>query len=285
VTGVHVVVVAYGPPALLDRCLAQLGGAVPTIVVDNSSSADVRAVAGRRGAGYVDPGSNRGFAAGVNVGLRHVASRSGSCDVLLLNPDAAIDAAGVAGLAAFLHAPGHAAVGVVSPRLVDPDGRAQRVEWPFPSPGRAWLGAFALDRLPPRKPFVVGTVLLLRAEAIRDVGEFDERFFLYAEETDWQRRASASGWTSAVCTSVAATHTGAGTSTRAALREVRFHAGQETYIRKWYGTRGWFVYRSAAVVGAVARALLAGGDRRASARERASLYVRGPRRVLEIVGR
>ena len=125
---------------------------------------------------------------------------------------------------------------------------------------------------------MVGAVLLLRREAIDDVGPFDERFFLYAEETDWQRRACIRGWTSAVCTSAVAEHAGAGTSTDSLRREKLFHAAQETYIRKWYGRTGWWIYRVAACLGAAVRTLMLTRERRMEAARRTLIYVRGPRR-------
>ena len=66
---VRVVVVAYGAPEQLDRCLAGLGDELEATVVDNSSSPTVASVAERRGADYVVPGRNLGFAAGVNLAL------------------------------------------------------------------------------------------------------------------------------------------------------------------------------------------------------------------------
>ena len=50
-------------------------------------------------------------------------------------------------------------------------------------------GGGGLGRVAVKHTFVVGAVLLLRREALDDVGLVDERFFLYAEEADWQRRA------------------------------------------------------------------------------------------------
>ena len=50
--------------------------------------------------------------------------------------------------------------------------------------------------------FVIGSILLIRAAALAQVGAFDERFFLYAEETDWQFRARRLGWRSALCPEV-----------------------------------------------------------------------------------
>jgi GT2 family glycosyltransferase len=170
-------------------------------------------------------------------------------------------------------------VGAVSPRLLDAHGHEQRVVWPFPSPGRAWLQAVGLGRVPARQTFVVGAALLLRREALDAVGPFDERFFLYAEEADWQRRAGAAGWRSAVCTEAVATHIGAASSDDQLKRETLFHAAQETYVRKWSGTAGWHVYRAGTVLGAAGRAIVLRGERRLDASRRMSLYRRGPRRV------
>jgi GT2 family glycosyltransferase len=178
-SAVHVLSVAYGAPDTLDRALGALDGdarsGLELTVVDNSSSAAVAAVAEQRGARYIDAGSNRGFAAAVNIGLR--ALPQDGADVLLLNPDAAISAQAVGELHGFLI--GNARVGAAAPRLVDAAGHSERVQWPFPSPLRMWLEALGLGRLPARGRFVIGAVLLLRRDALADVGPFDERFYLW----------------------------------------------------------------------------------------------------------
>jgi GT2 family glycosyltransferase len=279
---VHVVVVAYLSSRQLDRCLAAIEGAAPTTVVDNSRSADVCEVTLNRGAEYVDPRENLGFGAGVNVALRRLLDGPPR-DVLLLNPDAKLAPGNLEALAAYLHCPGNELVAAVSPQLRGPDGGEQRVVWPFPSPGRAWAEAFGLGRLPARHTFAIGAVLLLRWEALREVGLFDERFFLYAEETDWQRRALAHGWRSELCDGAVAAHIGAGTSDDPLRREALFHAAHETYIRKWYGPTGWCVYRSAACLGAAGRAAVLPRERRAEAARRALLYLRGPQRSASLI--
>jgi GT2 family glycosyltransferase len=273
---VHVVVVAYNAPGQLSRCLERLERALPVTVVDNSSSKEVAAVAHLHGAVYVDAGANRGFAAGVNIALSRLASWD--ADVLLLNPDAVLGPSEIRELQSFLHRPRGSRIAAVAPRLTGPEALEQRVCWPFPTPARMWAEAVGLGGLPARRRFVVGAVLLLAREAIEDVGLFDERYFLYAEETDWQRRALARGWKSAVCNEVVAQHAGAGTSTNERRREMLFHAAQETYIRKWYGAAGWSSYRVAAALGASARALVLTHERRSEAARRALLYLRGPRR-------
>jgi GT2 family glycosyltransferase len=277
------VVVAYGKPDELEACLDALDGAAPVTVVDNSSCRAVEAVAERSDAGYIDPGANLGFARGVNVGLRNLESDPPEF-VLLLNPDAMLTPRDLEVMVEFLDASEHGRVAVVAPRLSEADGSAQRVLWPFPSPARAWLEAIGLGRIRSRQEFVIGAVMLLRWSAILEVGMFDGRYFLYAEETDWQNRARKLGWTSAVATRAAASHIGASSSNDPLKREMLFHSAHETYIRKWYGSVGWSAYRTAACLGAASRALVLNGERSREASRRARLYLRGPRRSAALAG-
>ena len=271
-----VVIVAYGVPGLLADCLAALGGEHPVTVVDNSSSPEVRAVVSEVGATYLDPGRNLGFAAGVNMALDELDLLD--TDVLLLNPDSTIDPASVERLRARL-AEG-AQLACVAPKQRQRGSTVDdRVAWPFPTPCGAWIEAIGLGALRRRKEFAIGAVLLLRGEALVEVGGFDERFFLYAEETDWQRRASRLGWGTAVCEEIWATHVGAATDGDTCRRELRFHTGAERYIRKHHGRVGWMSYRLANIAGATARAAVLNGARRRSAAKRAWIYARGPDRL------
>lgn len=276
----QVVVVAYGEPDLLEGALDAIGGDYPVTIVDNSSSSRTREIAAERRAHYIDPGRNLGFAAGVNTALRSLAERGLSGDdVLLLNPDARIDAAGVTAMQRRLHS--GARIAAVGASQVDPaTGERARVWWPFPSPVRAWVEAVGLGRLNRARDFAIGSILLLRAEAVRAVGLLDERFFLYAEEVDWQRRARDAGWTIEVI-AVDATHIGAGTGGDSTRREQLFHASAERYVRKHFGGAGWAVYRAALIAGSVARGFVLPGARGRAARLRAELYLRGPVAVVE----
>jgi GT2 family glycosyltransferase/glycosyltransferase involved in cell wall biosynthesis len=274
-----VVVVAFHAPELLDRCLEALGGDFAVLVVDNSSDPSVEDVAHARGCSYLDPGRNLGFAGGVNRGF---AVRDGR-DVLLLNPDATITPDAVRDLHAVLgRDPGLAAV---APAQSGPGGAVpDRVVWPFPTPAGAWLEAVGLGRLRDRPDFLIGSVLLVASAALDDVGPFDDRFFLYAEESDWQRRAADRGWRVALCPSVTATHVGAGTGGDPVRRETHFQASHERYVRKHHGTAGWWSYRAASVTGAAARALVLSGDRGQAARTRLGLFVAGPLRAEAALG-
>ncbi|PFG32338.1 glycosyltransferase [Sanguibacter antarcticus] len=271
----EIVVVAYGSVELLDRALAPLSHTYRVIVVDNSSSPLVRALCERHGVRYLDPGLNSGFAAGANHGLQECLTPD--VDVLLLNPDAVVEPQDVDLLREALHAdPGLASVG---PAQVDADGHAARVAWPFPTPLRTWLINLGLGSLTAQDDFVIGSVLLVRGAALADVGGLDERFFLYAEETDWARRARHAGWRHGVVPGARAVHLGGATSSDSRLRETHFHASQELYFRKHFGASGWAVNRLGVLAGTALRMVLLRGERRADATRRFVLYARGPARV------
>jgi hypothetical protein len=168
----------------------------------------------------------------------------------------------------------------VAPAQVDADGHPARVAWPFPTPVRSWIEAKGLGFLNDRhEDYVIGSVLLLRAEALEQVGGFDDDFFLYAEETDWAKRASLMGWHHRLVPEVTAMHVGAATSTDSIRRDTHFQAGQERYLRKHFGVVGWHYARVGQLVGAGVRGVVLPGDRGAAARQRAERLLRGPRRV------
>ena len=280
----EVVVVAYGSPDLLRSALAPLTGRYTVTVVDNSSLPRIREVTEAAGGRYLDPGRNGGFGAGVNYALanRQLPGR----DVLLLNPDAVVLPDDVDALHRGLRRDVRAAS--AGPAQVGADGSPARVRWPYPSPLGTWIEAVGLGRLrpvPDDRSFVIGSLLLLRAEALAEVGGFDERFFLYAEETDWALRANRRGWRHVVVQQARAVHVGGGTSADPRVRETHFHASQERYLRKHHGSTGWRLAQVGAVLGAAGRALLLSGPGRAGARRRLRLYLRGPVRAeLAITG-
>lgn len=268
----EIIVVAYGSPDQLERALRPLVGQFLITVVDNSGLDATRTVVERLGGRYLNPGRNLGFAAGVNYAAAR--RQAPDRDLLLLNPDAVIDPDSVRQLQAALHCTPRTAC--VGPAQVDESGNPARVAWPFPGPGRAWLEAVGLGRLNRGSDFMIGSVLLINAAAWSEVGELDERYFLYAEETDWQRRAAAAGWSNRLVPGVQAMHVGAGTGGDSRFRTTNFHASQELYIRKHSGDSGWIAYRAAMIIGAAVRSRLLSGERRVSAAERARLYLAGP---------
>jgi N-acetylglucosaminyl-diphospho-decaprenol L-rhamnosyltransferase len=185
--------------ASVERELEAAGVAAETVVLDNASE-DGSAVAVRErfpGVRLVEQPFRAGFGANHN---RILAETDGTA-VLVLSHDAELEPGALGTLLAFLDATPSA--GAVAPRLRYPDGRAQASAWRFPSPTTAAIGAVTLHKAgvvqstgdePRRVDWAMGAALLLRREALDQVGPFDEGFFMFSEETDLCRRLAEAGW-------------------------------------------------------------------------------------------
>ncbi len=211
---VDVGIVTYNTRDLSVRALRRLldtdQGCELTVYVRDNGSEDGTAEAVRDAVPetHVDAGSdNLGFAAGVNLLMK----RSSAPWFLALNSDAWPEPGAIAALVdAALRHPEAAAV---APRLERPDGTLEHSTHPFPSLRVACLLATGAHRLipAPRREelclegawshdrarlvdWAVGAALLMRREAILDVGGFDERYFMYTEDLEWCWRARERGW-------------------------------------------------------------------------------------------
>jgi GT2 family glycosyltransferase len=278
-----VVVVAYGSPDSLAVALATLGDRYRVLVIDNSSSDATAAVVASASARYVDPGGNLGFAAAVNHALALLPDPGR--DVLLLNPDARIDPDELRRLHDVLLAQPELAC--VAPAQRDPgSGSSSRARWPWHTPAGAWADAVGLTRrrLRSTRYFLGGAVLLLRKSTLAEVGGFDERYFLYSEDEDWQRRAVQCGWRVRFCPEVSAEHAAGGTENDPGRHRLRLHAAIERYIRKWYGPIGWAIYRAGTLFGLVLRLAVYRGPRRRATARLARLYLTGPDRTAQAAG-
>jgi N-acetylglucosaminyl-diphospho-decaprenol L-rhamnosyltransferase len=147
---------------------------------------------------------NDGFAAASNRGI----AATGSPFVLLLNPDAVLRPGALELLEATADANPRA--GVVGALVLNHDASIQADSFGrFPSLAgatglRLWRFAqrlFGNAGLSPKAPasttatdWVTGAAMLVRREAINDVGPMDEGFFLYYEDVDWCRRMRARDW-------------------------------------------------------------------------------------------
>jgi len=202
---VAAVVVTYNAMPWLERCLESLGGAECVVVDHGSSDGSVEAA---RAAGVtVVEQENLGLAAGWNRGLRETESRY----ALILNADAWLVGDALERLVAFADA--HPRAAVVGPRLRNPDGTLQPSVRGFPTLWRLATEFFFLRKLAPRSralngfyaagfdhesvteaEFVMGAAMLVRRDAIAEVGPLDESFFLFSEEVDWCYRFEQAGW-------------------------------------------------------------------------------------------
>jgi GT2 family glycosyltransferase len=182
--------------------------------------------------------SNAGYAGGMNAGLRTVPDR----DVLLLTHETILSSGSLVALTSELERNPRA--GIVGPLLAYRD-----------DPHRVFSAGGEFDRHMTTnhrragsevercrtEPTVAvewldGACLLVRRECRADVGELDEGYFLYFEETDYCCRARALGWTlSCVPAAVALQQPGGAPRAlwvRNRLRFLRRHAGSKQFARR-----------------------------------------------------
>jgi N-acetylglucosaminyl-diphospho-decaprenol L-rhamnosyltransferase len=194
----------------------------------------------------IDSGRNGGFAYGVNVGVRYgLASRSVPDFFYLLNSDAFPDPSAVRELL-LLHQR-LPKVGIVGSYVYGNDGHPHQTAFRFPSPLSEFERAIRLGiaskmlarwRVPMPVPdedcevdWVAGASMMIRREVFDDVGLFDEKFFLYFEETDFCRRAKLKGWSTHYARGSAVAHIG-GASTG-----IKDNRSQKRMPRYWFDSR------------------------------------------------
>ena len=269
-----VVIVSYNTRVMTLECLGVLADelrnlAAEVFVVDNASNdgsaeairtafPDVRLLLNEQ---------NAGFGAANNLALRQTRGRY----LLLLNTDAFPRPGAVAGLVNFLEQSPE--IGVVGPRLIYKDGALQQSCFRFTTPWYAWTENLGLTKLFRRHPalddyrawdhaterevdFVIGACLLLRREAYQQVGGFDERFFMYQEEADWEKRIKAAGWKIVFTPTAEVVHL-AGASGQDEPRRISSHFFEslDKYMLKHHGLSGFLLVRGAMLLGCSVRAV------------------------------
>ena len=214
---IPVIIVSYNTRDLLRQCLQSFGLTklpVQLVVVDNASAdgsvAMIRAEFPQ--VTLIEAGANLGFAKANNRGIQHVLADDPNY-LLLLNPDAELTRGALETLHDFLEQ--HPRVGMVAPRLIYPDGTYQPAAFRLPTILMSWFDFFPphgrgygrlyqhfLNGRYPQdggdQPFAIdhplGAAMLVRAEAMREINGFDERYWLYAEEVDLAWRMKQAGW-------------------------------------------------------------------------------------------
>ncbi len=274
-----VVIVSWNVRELLRGCLrslfADLEGAAlkaQVWVVDNASadgSAEMVA-ADFPQARLIASKENLGFAAGNNVALRAMQTEHESPFVWLLNPDTEVLPGATAALLAALQ--GRQRVGVVGARLLNPDGSLQHSAFRFP--GIVQL-LFELFPLPPRlyetplngryprrlyegeTPFAVdhplGASMVVRAEAIAQVGLLDEGYAMYCEEIDWCWRMRRAGWQALCAPAARVVHYGGQSTAQAPL---------PSFVNLWTSRARLYAHHHGALRYRLARAIVEAGMRR-----------------------
>lgn len=226
---------------------------------------------------------NRGFAAANNLAIRDSDARY----VLLLNPDTEVLGDAPAALVRFLDA--HPTVGACGGRLLNPDLTFQHSCFHFPTLPMSFFDFLPLNhrivnsrlngRYPRRwynRPFPIdhplGACLMVRREAIRQVGVLDEGFFMYCEEVDWCYRIKQAGWEIYYTPDAEIVHHGGqSTRQRAGPMLIELHRSRDRFFRKHYGGAYAEAARAIVRLGMAAASRRARQDAAASRIDRATL--------------
>ncbi|WP_185975644.1 glycosyltransferase family 2 protein [Tessaracoccus rhinocerotis] len=207
------IVVTYNNEGDVDALISSLRSeamqcSMRVILVDNGSvDATVARASAHADVHVVDTGCNLGYAGGINRGSTFVGETE---TLLILNPDTTVVPGAVAAMRRRRELVG---ADLVVPALEGSDGRRARSLRREPSISRrlgdavcgrfwnsrpSWLSEDVRDRAAYAHAHPVewatGAALMVSAEAANQIGPWDERFFLYSEETDYFRRARELGF-------------------------------------------------------------------------------------------
>lgn len=211
---ITLITVCYRTPGLIRQLLkgveeAKFSFPFEYILVDNAAGDGTGAMVREMfpWVKVIDAPGNIGFGAGNNIAFREAKGEY----VMLVNPDLTIFSGEMEKLLAFADA--HPDLGLIGPKLLNPDGSLQRSFHRFPGPlipilrrtplGRTSWGKRIIDRYLMKDvdatqtqdvDGLFGAAILIRRPALDAIGFFDERFFMYFEDVDLCRRAWEKGW-------------------------------------------------------------------------------------------
>jgi GT2 family glycosyltransferase len=214
---IAVIIVNYNAGETLTACVNAVlksADAIHVTVVDNASTdrsaENLNNLYGNQSAvSFLFNPTNRGFAPAVNTIARHVDAEW----VLVLNPDCVVEHRAVAELQSALEDDPQA--GLASPAVLDDAGRMQRANRRhFPDPWKSLMTTTGLWRLgrwipgfsgieavhdgsqgePEVCEAVSGACMLIRRDALKEIGYFDEQYAMHCEDLDLMFRLKLAGW-------------------------------------------------------------------------------------------
>ena len=222
------------------------------VVVDNDShdgSPEALAEADPR-AQIIRTGTNLGYGAGANLGVRRVDSEF----VLVSNPDVAVHRGALAALVGALRS--SSTLAIAGPLIEEPDGVRYPSARRFPSlvdaaghvllgqwlPANRFTRRYRMDDLDvstaTEVDWVSGACFAARRNALCELGGFDEAYFMYAEDVDLCWRARRAGWGVTYVPEAIVTHLqGLSTSQHPYRMLVAHHRSAYRFAART--TRGW----------------------------------------------
>ncbi len=264
-----IIIVNWNTEDLLRNCLNSVytsinGTTNEVIIVDNASSDNsvdmVKAEYPQ--AVLIENSRNHGFANANNQAMKIAKGRY----LLLLNSDTIVLNDAIAKTLSF--ADNHPKAAVLGCRVLNGDKTLQPTCFMFPSLLNMLLSTTYLYKLFSKNKFfgrerigwwdrdnvrqvdvVTGCFMLVRRQAIKQVGLMDERFFMYAEETDWCCRFKKAGWKVMFSPDAEIIHFGGQSSKKIKGQMLlQSHLSVLGFIKKHYS---WLEYRLACLLSVI----------------------------------
>lgn len=267
------VIVSWNTRELLASCLDSLQLATSGVeseiwVVDNASSDGTADFVEQAfpDVELIRSSSNLGFARANNLAIPRTSGRY----LLLLNPDTELEAGSLNHMLKHMNA--HSGAGAVGPMLVDLANEMQQSAEPAPSlmselsrlfhlftllPTTTYdMKKWDLDR--PREVDVLqGACLMIRSDALRQVGVLDEDYFMYSEEVDLCYRLRNAGWTIHWLPQAKVIHHEGQSAKQIPMESfINLYKGKVTYFRKNHGMASALAYKLILAAASVARLLI-----------------------------
>ncbi|HLA26444.1 MAG TPA: glycosyltransferase family 2 protein [Syntrophales bacterium] len=255
-TDISIIIVNWNTKELLKDCLHSVyktvqGIVYETIVVDNASE-DGSAEMLRRefpAAHLIENKVNRGFGAANNQALSIMKGRY----ALLLNTDTLLTENAVSLLFSFME--GRPDTAMACGQLLNADGSKQNSIAAFPSLLTLMTNISLLEYFWPRRypskryTFTepveidsgIGACLIVRKQAIDEVGMLDERYFFFFEETDWAYRMKVAGWKIFHVPQAFIYHLQGQSIGRDVSSRMEFYRSRFQFFRKWYSYPGFLL--------------------------------------------
>ncbi len=240
IDGVFAVIVTHSDIGRACRCASSLGLPADRVIV--VANIPTTPPAGLRWQ-VVSPSAPQGYGANLNLGVTRAPPTTRW--LLLLNDDVVFEPGTLDRLLAAAAADPR--IGAMTPALHGEDRRPQAVAFRHPTVRSELAGVLggpdivrrALRRAHSVHPagagvthedWLLGAAMLVRAAAFADVGGFDERYFMYSEDTQFGLDLQRAGWRSAVLHDAWALHVGATSTADAQWREMLL-ASRRRYVR------------------------------------------------------
>lgn len=215
---------------------------------------------------YIYNDENVGIAAANNIAMRHALARGARYIFFFNNDLELIEEDFFTKMVSYMEQ--HPRAGMAAPQLLHPDGRLQPsvklMQTPFNQCAEwLWLRS-VVRRMNVGRPhsgplrasdFVMASALLVRKEAIEDIGPEDERFFLGYEDMDWCERAREKGWSVDYIPEARVTHWH-GVSSKGLMSNFDYYFQEKLrYLMKHYPQWQNALFRLCVSFGSLARAV------------------------------